>query len=538
MVLTLLASKRALWKVSGAQQFDPHLHLAAYPPPPDKIVVNLYDVGTVNPGGGDKYNPQQASFVVNVREYTGLLYDLVDRYRQREEKERQEGIENLSSVGDELAPVPPYASTVPQVFAPSSLEWWSHHLPSVVVVRAKGDGSLMVRISKASIEKLVQAAVHDVLDLPPTGWRAPASLVDSGATIAQWWENKYGLLEDPTAAAAGSNSKVDGGLGFVGRPVSPPMHHSPEDDAALAASDEPYKVGMFAASHAPSPTGDNVIDFHPVTTPHMEQSMSLSPPRTRGGGAVDFDNSDNASTSGSILGVSSSSSTTAKGGKKQQQAGKKHSTKKATGARSMSPSRSPSPQQKSSHMPQYPLKVPDTYKPKAGRSKAPGFFGNEAQAAGGALFDAWNDNVDVDRNAIASTLIPSISVDDAPPLFKFDDKMGKPGSPKATRKGHEGSPATAGARGSGDGDNVGGECSGGGNDATTDLPVSPNKKYGIKTAEETARETIIKAREVVSTKSAFRNRKLSAVEAGLFRSPFAKPLVTAKMKMEAEKLDL
>ena len=93
MVLTLLASKRALWKATAAQQFDPHLHLAAYPPPPDKIVVNLFDVGTISLTAGDKYCPQQSSFVINVREYTGLLYELVERYRQREESERREAMD-------------------------------------------------------------------------------------------------------------------------------------------------------------------------------------------------------------------------------------------------------------------------------------------------------------------------------------------------------------------------------------------------------------------------------------------------------------
>ena len=40
----------------------------------------------------------------------------------------------------------------------------------------------------------------------------------------------------------------------------------------------------------------------------------------------------------------------------------------------------------------------------------------------------------------------------------------------------------------------------------------------------------------MSSKSSFRNRKLTTSEASLFRSPFAEPLVTVKMKMEAEKV--
>ena len=103
MVLTLLASKKPLWKVSGAQAFDPHLHLAAFPPPPDKIVVNLFDVGTINPRAGDKYHPQQASFVINVREYTALLYDMVEKYSKREEEEREAALKQRESVAEKVS---------------------------------------------------------------------------------------------------------------------------------------------------------------------------------------------------------------------------------------------------------------------------------------------------------------------------------------------------------------------------------------------------------------------------------------------------
>ena len=48
------------------------------------------------------------------------------------------------------------------------------------------------------------------------------------------------------------------------------------------------------------------------------------------------------------------------------------------------------------------------------------------------------------------------------------------------------------------------------------------------------KKTIIRAREVVSTNTKFRTRELSSVEAGLFRSPFAMPLVTEKMRREAD----
>ena len=89
----LACKQRALWKISGAQQYDPHLHLAAYPPPPDKIVVNVFDVSTISVCGGDKDSPQQSSFVINVREYTGLLYELVEKYKQREETERRVALE-------------------------------------------------------------------------------------------------------------------------------------------------------------------------------------------------------------------------------------------------------------------------------------------------------------------------------------------------------------------------------------------------------------------------------------------------------------
>ena len=48
--------------------------------------MNLFDVGTINPRAGDKYHPQQASFVINVREYTALLYDMVEKYSKRKKR--------------------------------------------------------------------------------------------------------------------------------------------------------------------------------------------------------------------------------------------------------------------------------------------------------------------------------------------------------------------------------------------------------------------------------------------------------------------
>ena len=63
--------------------------------------------------------------------------------------------------------------------------------------------------------------------------------------------------------------------------------------------------------------------------------------------------------------------------------------------------------------------------------------------------------------------------------------------------------------------------------------VSPKKFAPAVKPDEAARTAIISARNAVSSSTKFRTRKLTETEAGLFRSPFAMPLVTEKIRREA-----
>ena len=62
---------------------------------------------------------------------------------------------------------------------------------------------------------------------------------------------------------------------------------------------------------------------------------------------------------------------------------------------------------------------------------------------------------------------------------------------------------------------------------------SPKKFAPAVKPDVAARKAIITARNAVSSSTKFRTRKLSETEAGLFRSPFAMPLVTEKIRREA-----
>ena len=505
MVLTLLASKKPLWKVSGAQAFDPHLHLAAFPPPPNKIVINIFDVGTINPAAGDKYHPQQASFVINVREHTALLYEMVERYSKREEQEREQAIQRRESLTEEVF-VPSYSSVVPLVYHPSSLEWWVKHLPKVVIVRAKGDGSLMVRISKAAIEKIVAVKVHEHLDLTgpmPQGAGTRATLVDPIHAISHWWEHRPG---PPAALLPHSLSTSSIATPTRVAPAAPERAMSQQEVAsiAVATQDVPYSVGMFSSGigdprpiskerELPQPAAgqdDPLLIVEPIKEEPSVESVEESPE-----GAT-----------GSIHGASST-----KRGKGKSQGGKA-----GAGGRSVSPIRSSS-QEAVDRTPKKVLPVAETYKPMPGRSKAPGFFGNEAQQATGREYAAvaWNDNTDVDRAAIECTVLPGMEMrDEKPVLFKGDGGGTEPASEERARSRSPGKGAK---------DTIG----------TAGEEESPKKFAPAVKPDDAARKAIITARNAVSSSTKFRTRKLSETEAGLFRSPFAMPLVTEKIRREA-----
>ena len=157
------------------------------------------------------------------------------------------------------------------------------------------------------------------------------------------------------------------------------------------------------------------------------------------------------------------------------------------------------------------------YRVVPGRSRSPGYYGNENQKGKEHEFVGgyWNDNTDVAHDkppTLRSTTggNPAHKIEPRPELFVDEE---------AERKRKKKAKEAKAAQDSAD---------------EKEGRKSPKRVY--HSAEEIARKTIIKAREVVSTNTKFRTRQLTEVEAGLFRSPFAVPLITEKMRREADML--
>ena len=150
-----------------------------------------------------------------------------------------------------------------------------------------------------------------------------------------------------------------------------------------------------------------------------------------------------------------------------------------------------------------------------GRSRSPGYYGNESQKGKEDKFVGgyWNDNCDVNYEKTPNLRATTggnkaEKVEPRPELFLSEEaeKKSKKKRKDAEEKARSISPDTKQTR----------------------------SKRVYLTQDEIARQTIIRAREMVSTNTKFRTRELSSVEAGLFRSPFAVPLVTEKMRREAD----
>lgn len=157
-----------------------------------------------------------------------------------------------------------------------------------------------------------------------------------------------------------------------------------------------------------------------------------------------------------------------------------------------------------------------------GRSSSPGFFGgiNQKGEEEDIVGGYWNDNTDVQYEGEPNLRATSDHSNDYPkpeprPELFLDEAVEKErkrrkkikADKERRKRAEEGSPEPKGSR----------------------------REY--PTSNEVARRTIVRAREIVSTQTKFRTRKLSEVEAGLFRSPFAVPLVTETMRNRAEALD-
>jgi hypothetical protein len=497
LIVSLLASRKPAWKTSTVQLYDPDLHLALFPPPPSQLVANVYDPST----------NQVSNFPINVREHTALLYELQTTYKDR-------------YTGREI--------DVSKYYHPSSLDWWSTHLKDVLVVRARGDGSLILRISKSLIDKVIQTHAGLISAVVRSSKATAVQLVNTRVMIDNWF-GYHREDNDLTAPAANNataqpssntnnNNKRDRGRK---NNVSPPRDkrvaqpggsgvNTSGDILNMIASDEPYQVGMFQQME----NDTHVVEAAGETKEQKEKEMKDDEGSVTS--TTSHDNKEPQSASQSLVVVPE----------------KKKTTKKKKSGRSQSPSKMP-PSNNT------PIKLADDYKPLPGRSNAPGYFGNKDQKDDTAIIGyAWNDNTDIVYNE------EHVAFD------KLGDKRPELYIDKVDQKDAKGNKSVSPIVTTSDNEHVVGlneDLLGGSmdsienNGSNQNNSISPTKRRKkpivIKKADDVARETIIQARELHSSSTKFRTRKLSDVEAGLFRSPFAKPLVTAAMRKAAEEVE-
>jgi len=166
VIVAILASRRAAWKVDAVQLYDPQLFLAPLPPPPDKIVIRVLDPI-------DK--AAEASVNVNYRFMTLLLNDLAARHP---------------------------ALDVASHFYPASLEWWRDNARFTIKLHLKPNGSFIVKISRQLLEKLVvtRAAAKSVLGLP---------VLRSDRDLGNWMCAARESSSTSSAARAGAGSSSD-----------------------------------------------------------------------------------------------------------------------------------------------------------------------------------------------------------------------------------------------------------------------------------------------------------------------------------------
>ena len=648
LMLSLLVSAKPLWKTASIQQFDPNLFLTLFPPPPDKIVLSILDVVGLYTGAGvlhdgkNTVNNSTATIVINIREWTTFLYDLVNRYN------------------DDYVPIPGEdGSSVPhvsRVFEPSSLEWWRKYARYVVVVRGKPNGQMLAKISRKLVDRLVQTLlilnsihnaegrsgaydgvigtgagtnthydptahfqdrrslrIHDTLTIH--SWEfSHVRPVDSGAIIHQvGWGNLH-----PSATTANTEDKATEVLIARGTDskskappatVPPPLKHIPQEETYMSFDmqfmpDVPEQSESILDPESNSNTvtirleGSGITYENPVDeTPSVSVSGALQkkksanakkakkkapplvnsipqeflernarfeishmlkftePTEERSVGS-NSQKSLNASVHikdkkdakkqgrhGSPGGSANSLDGTLNSNRSSAKNGQSHS-------RSSSAEHVPAGTPSLDHVPHGTHKIhtfagnhndssdgvivvhvhhdkstaermnsPNAiYKAVPNRSRSPGYYGNEKQFGKEQNFVGgyWNDNTDIQYQPMAtlrSTTGGNVKevVEPRPELFLDEEEKERKRKKAKEAKGRQKSPENK------------------------DGGKKPMRIY--LTSDEIARQTIIRAREVVSTNTKFRTRQLSEVEAGLFRSPFAIPLVTEKMRKEAEALE-
>ena len=336
-------------------------------------------------------------------------------------------MERRESVTESVT-VPTYAAAVPH-FCPLLPRWWSQHLPAVVVVRAKGDGSLMVRISKAAIEKLVHIRVCNYLGLPVEAPRhAQAVPVDSAAVIEKWWDHR--LMGHRDTDLASLAALPSGGSG--GRVLAQPQPSPSPSPSASSAPDtrvstspttrERPRTGTFEAAEREREREEDTRWTRKTLPLWRSSQTSYTVGMFAGGSGQGQGQGQGRRVCGSGWGAAALAPAPVAlflGWKK----------KARRRARTRTRTRTRTKKKKSRHAPPPPpaaRRAPGTgsppradgdkdkevralgisidYKPRPGRSKAPGVLWKRVPGSGHGASRPWNDNVDVEYGPLDGKL--------------------------------------------------------------------------------------------------------------------------------------
>lgn len=228
VIVAILASRRAAWKVDAVQLYDPQLFLAPLPPPPDKIVIRVLD----------PIDNAEASVNVNYRFMTTLLNDLVARHP---------------------------ALDVASHFHPTSLEWWRDNARFTIKLHLKPNGSFIVKISRQLLEKLVvtRAAAKSVLGLP---------VLRSDRDLGNWMTAARESSSTSSAVRAGGGSSSSDAAVLTGT-TSSPSPTATRGGRARTRGKSSGRGKSESKSRSPSPPNHKTVDMA-ATAPEVDADVA------------------------------------------------------------------------------------------------------------------------------------------------------------------------------------------------------------------------------------------------------------------------
>ena len=280
LVLALLASRRAAWKVDAVQLYDPQLLLAPLPPPPDRLVIRAFD--PLEPGSSE------ASVSVNYRSMTLLLNELVAKHP---------------------------ALDIASAFQPTSLEWWRLHMRFTLKLRQKPHGALMLKISPQAVERLAVSLAAETR-------RVGLPLITAEADLGRWVVQAHAqrprtvsaLGPGPGPGETGAGAAGRGGAA-EGRGRSPgPRSKSRSKSRSRSRSRSRSKSRSRSRGESQPPAGSRAGPESPEQgqdTLLLDHSLDNNDDDDDGGGFADTDASPAASPTGNAAAFATTTTATA-----------------------------------------------------------------------------------------------------------------------------------------------------------------------------------------------------------------------------------